>query len=191
VNANLLKKLNELMDPINIYVYYEVIPEYVTKLADFKSKFNLPILLELNEKIIDLDFRNFKDLQLIINDDSIARLINAIRFRAYLKFEAFKNQILLPYCEVCKNKLFFGGTGDIYACNIGFRCNDKIGSLDDDNLKNILNSKKFQNLRKKIVENSLRCQKKSCLAFFYSGCLYGNYLGKFSIMKKIIQEFIK
>lgn len=191
INSKLIKEIRDKIDPIEIFDYYENITDGIKSLKDFNSNFELQVLIELNEKIKDFDFTIIKESSLLINDDSISRLLNALNNRTYLKNENFKKEILLPYCSACNSRLFIEGDGKIYACNTGYRNNDQIAQLKNKSLKEILNSEKFKKIRNKIKENSLKCQKISCLANFYSGCLYTNKFGKIQIIKKILHSFIE
>lgn len=190
INYGLIKKVRELIAPLDFFIYYEKIPESM-EIEDFNHGYDLSILLEINEQLHGLKLTEIKNYPISINDDSIFRLINAFKLKSYTVQEVIRKQIFLPYCGACNSRLFIEGKGNIYACNTGYRSNDQLDSLENKSIKDILKSKKFKELRYRIEENSKKYQRTNCLSNFFSGCLYKSEFNKESLMKKILQAYIK
>lgn len=198
LNEEIIKEVKKRINPLEIFIYYNEIPDTVTKLDELCNEYHLPVLLEINKKTEDLEIKPFKNLPLYFNDDSIFRLISTLKLRFSKKQAAFKEffssllagYLIFPYCTACNSRLFIEGDGNIYACNTGFQAHDILCTLNNQSLEEILNSKEMEDLRNRIEEKSNILQQKSCLSNFISGCLYEDRFKKFELMKKILLLYI-
>ncbi|TFF91001.1 MAG: hypothetical protein EU548_00155 [Promethearchaeota archaeon] len=191
INNEIIEKFRDKINPMEMYIYINDIGENINKVKDMRDKFNLPILLEIENGINDLELELVKKSQIMINDDSINRLLNAFRLKAYMTNEVLREKVFMPYCGACKNRLFIEGDGRIFACNTGYRADDCLGDLKEMDIKDYLNSQRFIDLRGRVVKNSKGYQKTSSLMNFYSGCIYNNYANKFKFMDRLLRKLIE
>ncbi|MBD3230995.1 MAG: hypothetical protein GF329_22640 [Candidatus Lokiarchaeota archaeon] len=190
INEEIIEKFKNEINPMEIYIYFQEMDD-INEIEKSYEKYKLPILLEIGEFMNNLDLNLFKEYPIITNDDSINRLLTAFRLKTYMSNEILRGKVFLPYCEGCKNRLLIYGDGKVYSCNTGYRAGDCIGNLQDMDIKRVLNSEKLKNNRDKIIENSKKYQKTSCLMNFYSGCLYGTFVNKFEFMDNLLKKLIE
>ena len=113
ISNELINNIKESIDPLELYLYYENIPDYITNIEAFNWDYNLPILLEINERMTSLNLNEIKRFPIVINEDSIFRLLSAFKLKSYTVNEFLRKQLFLPYCGACNNRIFIEGRGKI------------------------------------------------------------------------------
>lgn len=196
-NLENIIEIDNQLNPLEIYEYKETInldPEF------FHSNYNYPLLLDLNEKTSKLEIKNIVNNPIFIYDDSIFRFLTFIRDRIDLITSDYdilpfinKNIIDLIFfdaCNACDGKILIEGTGDLYACELGYKTGDKLGNLMEKSLSDFLHSETCEAIRNRINKNSIACGKECCLINLCSGCIYADEFDKCTIMRNLLNYLI-
>jgi hypothetical protein len=197
LEKEILKTIEKEMNPLALFAFYENIA--LSRLKE--SKFQVPILLELNERLRDLDLSKIKAFPIYIHDDSLYRLIYAFKKKKDLLTEGLdkqaffpsflKKDLFLPYCKGGAGKLLIEGTGRIFACELGYMRGDLLTTLKEGPLKPLLQSESIRQFRRRVADNAHQCQEICCLSYFCSGCPYREAYNKCEMMRELLNIFIE